>query len=120
MQPIACRLVVAIAGAAVLALAAAPSPALAGTQPFIGEIMFHAGPGCPLGFAKASGQKLAIAEHGRLFSVLGTRFGGDGVIELRLPKIKGQVISVIKENGRTVREPLLACIALDGADVPTP
>jgi microcystin-dependent protein len=62
--------------------------ALAGSDPFIGEITIFAGPYSPRGFAFCEGQMLQITQYTALFSILGTRYGGDGRTTFALPNFK--------------------------------
>ena len=59
------------------------------SEPFIAEIRtvgFHF---APPGWATCDGQLLRIAQHTALFSLLGTRFGGDGRTNFALPDLSG-------------------------------
>ena len=60
-------------------------------EPFIGEIRMFAGNFAPRGWAKCEGQLLAISSNTALFSILGTRYGGDGRTTLALPDLRGRV-----------------------------
>ena len=60
-------------------------------MPFIGEIRSFAGSFAPSGWARCNGQLLPIGTHTTLFSMLGTRFGGDGVTNFALPDLRGRV-----------------------------
>ena len=60
-------------------------------EPFIGEIRMFAGNFAPRGWAKCEGQLLAISQYNALFSILGTRYGGDGRTTLALPDLRGRV-----------------------------
>lgn len=61
----------------------APAP----TQPTLGEIEIFAFDFAPTGFAACQGQLLAIEPNQALFSLLGTRYGGNGVTNFALPKL---------------------------------
>jgi microcystin-dependent protein len=61
-------------------------------EPFIGEIRTFGYNFCPLGWAPAEGQLLAIAQNTALFSLLGTQFGGNGQTTFALPDLRGRVI----------------------------
>jgi microcystin-dependent protein len=97
-----------ISSAALLALAfiAAPRPALAQSTPFLGEIDIFAFNFCPVGWALANGQIMAINQNQALFSLLGTNYGGDGITTFALPK--WGPINSVNGNAFTV------CIALTG------
>lgn len=61
----------------------APAP----TQPMLGQIEIFAFDFAPSGFAACQGQLLAIAQNQALFSLLGTRYAGNGVTDFALPKL---------------------------------
>jgi microcystin-dependent protein len=60
-------------------------------NPFIGEIKLFAGTFAPLNYAFCNGQLLPIANYTDLFSLLGTRYGGDGQSTFALPNLNGRV-----------------------------
>ena len=60
-------------------------------EPFIGEIRMFAGNFAPRGWAKCEGQLLQISQYSALFSLLGTRYGGDGSTTFALPDLRGRV-----------------------------
>ena len=57
----------------------------------IGEIRLFAGFAAPSGWAFCDGQLAQINQNQSLFSVLGTRYGGDGVTTFALPDLRGRV-----------------------------
>ena len=57
----------------------------AGTEAYIGEIMWVGFNFCPRGTMPAEGQLLPIAQNSALFSLLGTDYGGDGRTTFGLP-----------------------------------
>jgi microcystin-dependent protein len=65
--------------------------ALAGSDPFLGEINYFAGNFAPRGWAFCDGQLLPIAQNTALFSLLGTTYGGDGRTTFALPALRGRV-----------------------------
>lgn len=67
-----------------------PEPAVAGPNPYIGDIMVVGENFCPRGWASAEGQLLSIAQHNALFSLLGTTYGGDGRTTFGLPDLRGR------------------------------
>jgi len=81
-------------------------PALAGLDPFIGEVETFAFNFCPHGWSTLNGQLLPISQNTALFSLLGTTYGGDGVTNFALPAAKPSFTA----TGAT----LLQCIALQG------
>ena len=56
-------------------------------EAFVGEIILVAFGYAPVGWAICAGQLLPINEHRSLFQLLGTRYGGDGISNFRLPNI---------------------------------
>lgn len=77
----------AVGSAAVIV---SPRPALAGPDPYIGEMMLVGFNFCPRGWATAEGQLLAISQYTALFSLLGTTYGGDGRTTFGLPDLRGR------------------------------
>jgi len=64
--------------------------ALAGADPFVGEISLFAGNFAPRGWAFCDGQLLPIPSNDALFSLLGTTYGGDGRTTFGLPDLRGR------------------------------
>lgn len=83
------RKILVSAAAASFALTAA-APAQAGTEPFIGEIVAYGTNFCPLGWERADGRLLAIAENDALYALYGTTYGGDGQTTFALPDLRGR------------------------------
>lgn len=71
---------------------------------FVGQILLLPYDFAPTGLMDCEGQLLSIASNPALFNLLGTRYGGDGVINFALPNLKG------KEPAAGLRY----CIALQG------
>ncbi len=67
------------------------TPALAGPEPYLGEIEMVAFGYCPIGFAEANGASRARSSNSALFSLLGTSFGGNGVSTFNLPDLRSRV-----------------------------
>ena len=57
---------------------------------YIGEVRIFGGNYPPAGWRLCDGQLLAKASYTALFSILGTRFGGDGVTNFALPDFRGR------------------------------
>jgi len=74
-----------------IALTGATTPAKAGAEPFIGEIMMVGYTFCPRSWEEANGQLLPISNNTALFSLFGTTFGGDGRTTFALPDLRGRV-----------------------------
>lgn len=83
-----------LASAAIFAAAASgpTTPAKAGTEPLLGDIMIVGFNFCPRGWAEADGQLLPINQNQSLYSLLGTQFGGDGRTTFALPDLRGRTI----------------------------
>lgn len=73
--------------AAACTAAALSLPAIASSEPHLGEIATFGFDFCPRGWAETNGAVLKISDHVALFSLLGTRYGGDGRTTFALPKI---------------------------------
>ena len=81
---------IAALAAAPAALLSAPTPAAAGTDEYIGELMLVGYNFCPRASAEAAGQLLAISSNTALFSLYGTIYGGDGRTTFALPDLRGR------------------------------
>ena len=60
-------------------------------EPYLGQITMFAGNFAPKGWALCNGQLLPIQPYQRLFSLLGTMYGGDGRTAFALPDLRGRV-----------------------------
>ena len=60
-------------------------------DPILGQITIFAGDFAPRGWAFCDGQLLQISHYQALYSLLGTRFGGDGRTTFALPDLRGRV-----------------------------
>ena len=70
------------------ALGASPRSAMAGIDPFVGEVETFAFNFCPIGWTTLNGQLMPISQNTALFSLLGTTYGGNGVTNFALPTAK--------------------------------
>ena len=89
----------------ILLCANVPS-AVAGSNPFLGEVETFAFNFCPVGWTSLNGQLMPISQNTALFSLLGTTYGGDGLTTFALPTAK----PIFTATGAV----LLQCIALQG------
>ena len=89
-----------------LMLCANARSAVAGENPFLGEVETFAFGFCPVGWTTLNGQLLPISENTALFSLLGITYGGDGKTTFALPTAK----PVFTATGAV----LLQCIATQG------
>lgn len=60
-------------------------------DPYVGEIRCFAFGKIPVGWLPCNGQTLQIQQNPALFSLLGIRYGGDGVKTFCLPDLRGRV-----------------------------
>lgn len=60
-------------------------------EPILGQLILWAGNYAPAGFAFCDGSLMAIRQNTALFSILGNRYGGDGVTTFGLPDLRGRV-----------------------------
>jgi hypothetical protein len=67
----------------------ATAAAVAGIEPYLGEVILFAGNFAPRGWAFAEGQLLQVAQNQALFAILGTTYGGDGQTTFALPDTRG-------------------------------
>jgi microcystin-dependent protein len=85
-----------------------------GNESFLSEIMLVSFNFAPKGWALCNGQTLPINQNQALFSLLGTRFGGNGQTTFALPDLRGRVIVgdgnglILGEKGGTDSHTLLA------------
>jgi microcystin-dependent protein len=108
-----------VAAASLALLASAPG-AQAGTDPYLGEIMYTIGHECPKNWVKADGRIMKISQSSGLFSLLGAKFGGDGKTTFALPDLRGR--TVVGAGGNfSVEAPLgnLSIGAKGGAETAT-
>ncbi len=59
--------------------------------PFLSEIRVFSFNFAPKGWALCNGQLLPINQNQALFSLLGTRYGGNGITTFALPNLRGRV-----------------------------
>lgn len=64
---------------------------MAAVEPLLGSISMFAGDFAPRGWAFCAGQLLSVSQNSALFSLLGTRYGGDGRTTFGLPDLRGRV-----------------------------
>ena len=60
-------------------------------EPFLGQITMFVGSFAPRGWALCDGQLLQISQYDALFSIIGTRYGGDGRVTFAVPDLRGRV-----------------------------
>lgn len=70
-------------------------------EAFMGEIKIFAGDVAPKNWAFCNGQILDIENNKGIFSIIGTRFGGNGINNFALPDLRGRMAV---GAGRTINE----------------
>lgn len=60
-------------------------------EPYLGEIRMFAGSFAPDKWVFCNGQLLSIGQYEALFSLLGTRYGGDGRVTFSVPDLRGRI-----------------------------
>jgi microcystin-dependent protein len=61
------------------------------SEPFLGEVRMMSFNFAPRGWALCNGQFLPINQNQALFSLLGTTYGGDGLVNFALPDLRSRV-----------------------------
>ena len=70
---------------------ALPQKALAcAAEPYLGSVCVTAASYCPMGYVAAAGQTSVINDNPALYSLLGTRYGGDGRNTYGIPDLRGR------------------------------
>jgi microcystin-dependent protein len=59
---------------------------------YLGEIKIWSSSVVPRGWALCNGQLLPINQNQALFSILGTTYGGDGIVNFGLPDLRGRAV----------------------------
>ncbi len=77
--------------AAAIAAATLAAPAQADPDAFVGELKLVPYDYCPTGWLEADGRLLPIRNYQVLFTLVGTRFGGDGISSFALPDMRKAV-----------------------------
>lgn len=61
------------------------------TDTYLGAVSTFAGNFAPSGYMVCSGQELPVNQYNALYSLLGTKYGGDGRTTFELPDLRGRV-----------------------------
>lgn len=59
-------------------------------EAYVGEIRIFAGNFAPIGWRFCDGSLLPVVQYTALYSILGTKYGGDGKSTFALPNLKGR------------------------------
>lgn len=65
-----------------------PAVAASSWEPYIGQISLFAFGYEPRGWAECKGQLISVNQNQALFSLIGTKFGGDGTTNFKLPDLQ--------------------------------
>lgn len=57
----------------------------------LGMVMWFAGSFAPAGYLEANGQCISVQQNSALFSILGVKYGGDGLTNFCLPDLRPTV-----------------------------
>ncbi len=60
------------------------------SEPFVGEVKAFGFAFAPRNYAQCNGQLLPVSQNQALFALLGTQYGGDGVVTFALPNLRGR------------------------------
>lgn len=89
------------------------------SEPYVGEIRMFAGTFAPLGWAFCDGSNLSIAAFERLFTLIGTTYGGDGQTSFALPDLRGRHPVQVNGAGYQLGSSSGAeAVTLSGAQIP--
>jgi microcystin-dependent protein len=77
---------------ACIAALACGGSALAGPEPYIGQIVGVGENFCPRGYMSAAGQTLQVSSNTALFSLIGCQYGGDCRTTFALPDLRGRAM----------------------------
>ncbi|MGC5328523.1 phage tail protein [Brevibacillus sp. SYSU BS000544] len=58
---------------------------------YLGEIRMFSGDYPPAGWAFCNGQELLISQNTKLYTLIGTTYGGDGQTKFNLPDLRGRI-----------------------------
>jgi microcystin-dependent protein len=91
------------------------------SEPFVAEIRVFPFNFTPTGWASCAGQLMPISQHTALFSLLGTRYGGNGNTHFALPDLRdrapmhpGPSAAAATSDGTQQYLAVNYCIALEG------
>lgn len=99
-----------LAAAIATATLAAPMPAYAGNDPFVGEIMLFSARYCPEDWVEADGRLLPVRGYDVLYTLLGNSYGGDGKTNFALPDLRKAIPAAATDQQKQLRY----CIAMRG------
>jgi microcystin-dependent protein len=74
---------------------------------FKGQIVLFGGGFAPVGWHLCDGTLLQVSQYPELFSILGTKFGGSGLMNFGLPKLAnvGDAVYIIALEGSYPERP---------------
>ena len=93
------------------------------SDPFTGQVQIFGFGFAPKDWAQCAGQIMPIRQNTALFSLLGTNFGGDGVVTYALPNFQGAAVCAVGQGAglteRTIGEAFgSATVTLNATEMP--
>ncbi len=61
------------------------------SEPYVGEIRLFGFPRTPNGWQPCDGRLLPISDYQVLYTLLGTLYGGDGIVTFAVPDLRGRI-----------------------------
>lgn len=61
------------------------------SEAYLGEIRMFSGKFAPIGWTLCNGQLLLINQYQALYSLIGNKYGGDGITNFALPDLRGRI-----------------------------
>ncbi|MEA5446016.1 tail fiber protein [Gammaproteobacteria bacterium AB-CW1] len=87
-------------------------------EPYLGEIRLMGFPRPPKGWAFCDGSSLPVNQNQALFALLGTRYGGDGHSNFRVPDLRGRVPVNLSKNNEIGERGGVAAHTLSTVEMP--
>jgi len=89
------------------------------SEAYLGEIRMFAGQEAPAAWAFCNGQVLYIVEYGALYSLIGIKYGGDGITTFALPDLRGRVPVHVGTGFALGQAGGLEMVSLQPSELPT-
>ena len=77
-------------------------------EEYLAVIKMFAGDYAPEGYMLCQGQTLNVQQYAALYSLIGNRFGGDGVRTFQLPNLCGRTVKGVGTNTQGTQTVVLA------------
>jgi microcystin-dependent protein len=89
------------------------------SEAYLGEIRMFAGQEAPAAWAFCNGQVLYIVEYGALYSLIGIKYGGDGITTFALPDLRGRIPVHVGTGFALGQAGGLEMVSLQPSELPT-